>query len=220
MVISVMAPPRFFVAFVEDKGRAGGGGRTTPVQAVQACCPSHTHALLYRVSLRGVQSGHGACEVPHCRLTIQCLHELHIPVLTDWTPGAWLTHGHFGCRQVRALFLDTGLGGMPQQRAAVGEFRLPHAVGQEAEVPHSVEPMWRHVEHQPPQELDGLQCQGAQAVAVRIVLIAEGHLAVLQGHEPVVRDGDAMRITGQVLQDVLRVLDGAPGVSAVMPSMT
>jgi len=51
MVISVMAPPRFFVAFVEDKGRAGGGGRTTPVQAVQACCPSHTRALLYRVPL-------------------------------------------------------------------------------------------------------------------------------------------------------------------------
>src|SRR5712691_6246251 len=53
MVISVMAPPRFFVAFVEDKGRAGGGGRTTPVQAVQACCPSHTtRAAVSRVSTR------------------------------------------------------------------------------------------------------------------------------------------------------------------------
>ena len=41
----------FFVAFVEDKGRAGGGGRTTPVQAVQACYPSHTRALLYRMPL-------------------------------------------------------------------------------------------------------------------------------------------------------------------------
>jgi hypothetical protein len=41
----------FFVAVVENKGRAGGGGRTTPVQVVQACCPSSTRVLLYRVPL-------------------------------------------------------------------------------------------------------------------------------------------------------------------------
>ncbi len=41
----------FFVAFVEDKGRAGGGGRTPPVQAVQACYPSHTRALRYHMPL-------------------------------------------------------------------------------------------------------------------------------------------------------------------------
>jgi hypothetical protein len=94
---------------------------------------------------------------------------------------------------------------MPQQRAALGEFRLPHAVGQEAEVPQPVEPVWRHVEHQPSQELDGIQCQGAQAVAMGIVFVAEGDLAVFQGDEPVVGDGDAMGVPGEVREDVLWV---------------
>jgi len=100
---------------------------------------------------------------------------------------------------------------MPQQRAALGEFLLSHTVGQEAEVPHSVEPVWGHVEHQPPQALDGIKGQGAQAVAVRIVFVAAGDLAVLQGDEPVVGDGDAMRRTGQVFEDVPRVLHGLFG---------
>jgi len=46
---------------------------------------------------------------------------------------------------------------------------------------------------------------------VRIVFVAEGDLAVLQGDEPVVGDGDAMRITGQVFEDVPWVLHGLFG---------
>ena len=72
--------------------------------------------------------------------------------------------------------------------------------------------MRRHVEHQPPQELDGIERQGAQAVAVRIVFVAEGHLAVLQGHEPVVGDGHAMGIAGEVFQHVLGGLEWLGGV--------
>jgi hypothetical protein len=94
---------------------------------------------------------------------------------------------------------------MPQQRAALCEFVLPHPVGQEAEVPQPVEPVWRDVEHQPPQALDGIQGQGAQAVAMGIVFGAEGDLAVFQGHEPVVGDGDAMGVPGEVREDVLWV---------------
>jgi hypothetical protein len=39
---------------------------------------------------------------------------------------------------------------VPEQRAALGEFRLAHPVGQEAEVAQPVEAVRRHVEHQPP----------------------------------------------------------------------
>ena len=101
---------------------------------------------------------------------------------------------------------------MPQQRAALGEFCLPDPVGQEAEVPQPVEPVGRDVEHQPPQELDGIQGQGAQAVAMGIVFVAEGDLAVFQGDEPVVGDGDAMSVPGEVLEDVLGVCQGLFGV--------
>ena len=101
---------------------------------------------------------------------------------------------------------------MPQQRAALRELRLPHPVGQEAEVPHPVEPVRRDVQHQTPQEFHGVERQGAQAVAALIIFVAEGHLAVLQGDEPVVGDGDAVGIAGQVLEDMLGVLDGLFGV--------
>jgi hypothetical protein len=97
---------------------------------------------------------------------------------------------------------------MPQQRAALCEFFLPYPVGQEAEVPQPVEPVWRDVEHQPPQELHRLKRQGAQAMAMGIVFVAEGHLARLEGDEPVVRDGDAMGVVGEVLENVLGVLHG------------
>jgi hypothetical protein len=78
---------------------------------------------------------------------------------------------------------------VPQEGTALRQLLLPHPVGQEAEVPQPVEPVWRDVEHQPPQELDGLQCQGAQAVAMGIVFVAEGDRAVFQGDEPVVGGG-------------------------------
>ena len=101
---------------------------------------------------------------------------------------------------------------MPQEGAALRAFRLPHPVGQEAEVPQPVEAARRDMQHQPPQEFHGLEREGTQAVAALVVLGAEGHLATLQGHEPMVGDGHAMRRAGQVLQDVLRVLDGLFGV--------
>ena len=132
-----------------------------------------------------------------------------MPMLTDRTQGAWLTRGHL---TVHRHFLDQGTRGVPQEGAALRQLLLPHPVGQEAEVPQPVEAAQWDMEHQPPQEFDGLKRQGAQAVATSIILVAKGHLATLQGHEPVVGDGDAMRIAGQVGEDVLGILEGLFGV--------
>jgi hypothetical protein len=101
---------------------------------------------------------------------------------------------------------------VPQQRAALREFLLPYAVGQEAVVPQPVEATWRDVEHQPPQAFDGVQGQRAQAMAALVILGAEGHLAVLHGHETMVGNGHTVGRAGQVLEDVLRGLDGLFGV--------
>jgi len=132
-----------------------------------------------------------------------------MPVLTDWTQGAWLTRGHL---TVHRHFLDQGTRGVPQEGAALRQLLLPHPVGQEAEVPQPLEAARRDMQHQPPQEFYGLERQGAQAVATSIILVTKGHLATLQGHEPVVGDGDAMRIAGQVGEDVLGILEGLFGV--------
>ena len=135
-----------------------------------------------------------------------------MPVLTERTQGAWLTRGHHGRLTVHSRFPDQGTRGVPQQSAALHEFRLAHPVGQEAEVAQPMEAVRRDMQHQPPQEFYGLEREGTQAVATRVVLVAEGHLAVLQGDEPVVRDGDTMRIAGQVGEDVLGILEGLFGV--------
>ena len=105
-----------------------------------------------------------------------------------------------------------GLRGVPQEGAALRQLRLAYPVGQEAEVAQPVEAVRRDMQQQTPQEFDGIEREGTQAVATRVVLVAEGHLAVLQGHEPVVRDGDAMRIASQVGEDVMGIREGLFGV--------
>src|SRR5262245_61619768 len=105
-----------------------------------------------------------------------------------------------------------GLRGVPQTGAAWRQLLLPHPVGQQTEVPYPVEAAWWDVQPQTPQEFHGLTREGTQAVAALVVLRAEGHLAPLQGHEPMVRDSDAMGIARQVGEDVLGLLDGLLGV--------
>ena len=101
---------------------------------------------------------------------------------------------------------------MPQQRATLGEFLLAHAIRQEAEMPYPLEAVRGDMQHQAPQEFHGLERQGTQAMAALVIFVPEGDLAVLQGHEPVVGDSDAVGIAGQVLEHMLGVLEGLFGV--------
>ena len=47
---------------------------------------------------------------------------------------------------------------------------------------------------------------------MRIVFPAEGDLAVGEVHDPVVGDGDAMRVAGQVLENMFGSAEGPLGV--------
>src|SRR5882672_1777571 len=102
--------------------------------------------------------------------------------------------------------------GLPQEGAALRQLLLAYPVGQEAAVAQPVEAVGWDMQHQTPQEFHGIERQGAQAVTMRVVLVAEGHLAVLQGHETMVGNGHTVGIAGQVLQDVPGVLEGLFGV--------
>jgi hypothetical protein len=110
-----------------------------------------------------------------------------------------------------------GLRGVPQEGAALRKLLLPHPVGQEAEVTQPVEAARRDVEHQTPQEFHGRERQGTQAAAALVGLVAEGHLAALQGDEPMVRDGAAMRLARQGGEDGLGLLEGLFGVDHPLP---
>src|SRR5215472_18662971 len=52
------------------------------------------------------------------------------------------------------------------------------------------------------QEFFGCNCHFALLVAVRIVLPAEGDLAIRQGDEAVIGDSHPMRVAGQILEHV------------------
>jgi hypothetical protein len=41
-------------------------------------------------------------------------------------------------------------------------------------------------------------------ISVRIILPAEGNLVMLEGHKPVVGDGDTMGVAGEVTQHMMR----------------
>src|SRR5262245_14438379 len=135
-------------------------------------------------------------------------------MLAHWTYRPWLPCGYLGRCGGGGLVTGLGLGGVPQEDAALREFRLPHPVGQEAEVPQPVEATRWDVEHQPPQEFDGVQGQRAQTMAALVILVAKGYPAVLEGYKAVVGDGHAMGVAGQVGEDVLGGLEGLFGVDA------
>ena len=71
-----------------------------------------------------------------------------------------------------------------------------------------LEPTRQDVEHETAEKFHGFQRHRAEPVAALIVLPPEDHLTVFQGHEPLVRDGDAMGVAREILEDVLGLAQG------------
>ena len=68
------------------------------------------------------------------------------------------------------------------------------------------------VEQEPPQKLLGGDRHQPLLALVRIVFPAEGDLAVGKVHDPVVGDGDAMGVAGQIVEDMFGSSEGPLGV--------
>ena len=135
-----------------------------------------------------VQSRRGHREVPHCWLSIHRFDQLHAPVAADWAHGPRLPCGPLRWREDEVHSLSPGIWwrDLSQQDATLRELCLAHQVGQEAEVAEPVEAVRWDMEHQTAQEFHGLDRQGTQAVATLVILVAEGHQAILQGDETVI----------------------------------
>jgi hypothetical protein len=85
-------------------------------------------------------------------------------------------------------------------------------VGQEAEVADAHEAAWQQVEQETAQELVDRQSQEPLLVGVRGVSPTEGDVALLQGDESAVGDGDAMGIATEIAQRVLWSAEGGLGI--------
>jgi len=99
-----------------------------------------------------------------------------------------------------------------EQRAASLQIPGSEAVGKESEVADAHEAAWDDVHEEPAQELVGLQRHNALPVPVGIVLPAERHVVIVHADQPMVGDGDFVRISREVLENVCRPAEGRLGV--------
>jgi hypothetical protein len=68
------------------------------------------------------------------------------------------------------------------------------------------------MQQEAPEKFDGVERHAALAIAVLVILPAEGHLAILTGEEPPLGDGDAMRGAGEIAQHRVRACEWPLGI--------
>ena len=96
-----------------------------------------------------------------------------------------------------------------QQLLTEGQKLLPAPIREEAGKSNPDEPARQDMEQEAAQELFGGNRHLALLAAVSVILPSEGDLAVGNGDETVIGDGDTMGIAGQVMQHMLRPSEGA-----------
>ena len=82
------------------------------------------------------------------------------------------------------------------------------SVGQKAKVTYPDIACRQNMEKEPSDKLVGLERHSLLAVMVCIIPPSEGDLAVAEGEEAVITDGDPVSISGEVLKDSLDAIEG------------
>jgi hypothetical protein len=96
--------------------------------------------------------------------------------------------------------------------AAAGKVVGSLPIRQKAKEADPDEPEWQHVQEKPPQEFVGADREGPHLAAVTVVLPPECDRAVRDVDDPMVGDGDAVRVPGQVLEHVRAAAEGGVGI--------
>jgi hypothetical protein len=91
-----------------------------------------------------------------------------------------------------------------QQLLTEGQKLFPVPICEEAGKANPDEPARQDMEHEAAQELFGGDCHLTLLGAVSVILPPEGDLAIGNGEETVIGNGDAMGIAGQVVKHMLR----------------
>ncbi len=87
-----------------------------------------------------------------------------------------------------------------------------------SEVPDPDQAAGQDVKQEAAQELMGGNGHGLLLAAVGIVPPAEEDAIVFEGHEPMVGDGDAVGVAGQVVEDVFGAAEGRLGIDhSILP---
>jgi hypothetical protein len=99
-----------------------------------------------------------------------------------------------------------------EQRTTTFERSTASAVGEESEVSDANQAARQNVEQEAAQELMSGNSHDLLLAAVGIVSPAEGDAIILEGHEAMVGDGNAMSVTGQVVENMFGATEGWLGV--------
>src|SRR5690242_2570097 len=90
---------------------------------------------------------------------------------------------------------------------------LSASVRQEAEVADPYEAVRKHVEEEAAEEFLDSESQEALLVVVGGIAPAETDVSVCQSDQPVIRDGDAVRVVAEVVENVFGATEGTLGVN-------
>ena len=106
-----------------------------------------------------------------------------------------------------------------EQFAGKLECGAPLWMCEEAEVADLDEAGRQHVEQKAADELDGVQRHELVLVVIGRVSPAEGRMAIAHLDQAPVGDGHAMRVAGQVLEDMLGSAEGRLGIDHPLQSL-
>ena len=110
-------------------------------------------------------------------------------------------------------------GGLDGSGAAISSLArailaLQPALASSPVVADAVKPLGQDVEQEAPDELVGRErhCAVSRLPVAAVVLVAEGHAALVESDEPAVRDGDAVGVAGEIGEHRLGPGEGRLGV--------
>ena len=99
-----------------------------------------------------------------------------------------------------------------KQDAAACEHTAASAVGEQSEVADADQALGQNVDQVPAQKLICGDRHDLLLATVRIIFPAKRDSISLEGNQSMVRDGDSMRITSEIVQDMLGTAEGWLGV--------
>ena len=91
---------------------------------------------------------------------------------------------------------------------AQSELLSPVSIGEEAEIANTSESVGKYVKQEPTNEFVSAKRHRLLTVAIAIILPAKLNLAVIGIEQTVVGDGDAVRVSCDILEDVFRSGEG------------
>jgi hypothetical protein len=86
------------------------------------------------------------------------------------------------------------------------------SVGEKTVIANPHKSAGKGVEEESAEKLHRVEAHGALSILVSVILVAEGHFAVVDRDQPLVRNSDSVGVAGKVFEHLLGTAEGRLGV--------